>query len=318
MKGLNPQLANIAADVAINHYLVEKFNFDRNKVTNWQEFCWVETVFQDNSIPTDSTFEYYYNLLMSRAETLPLDSLSLVDVHSGFGSGAGGGGNGFDDLEDVEDQIDDLIKGIGPLLSDEDKEEIRDIIDQEGKDARQGGTRAGTGYANDVWEIPLKRAKQVNTWTKIVKKWKIRNKHVFDESEQWALMNRRTVMLDKNLILPSEMEFEGDSDNRIGAWLYLDVSGSCVQYKNYFWKAADSIPRKFFNLRMFSFSTRVWEVDMKARKILGGGGTSFSCIDWHINRLVNEGEKYPNIVMIITDGYVITYSLDIQTGGTGL
>lgn len=304
IKGLNLEYANIAADVVVNHYLVDRFNFDRNKITDWHKLCWVDTVFKNKSISTESTFEYYYNLL-AFSNSASVNGLSLADDHSGFGGGAEeeeSKGDIEDGKADIDEQIDDLIEKAGSLLSESEKEDIQGIVDKEGKDVK-GGLQAGTGYIDSVWNMPKKLVQPAKAWAKIVKKWKVKNKHVFQESEQWARMNRRTALLDKSLILPSDMEFEGENDNRIDAWLYLDVSGSCKQYKDYFWKAASSIPKKYFKLRMFSFSTKVWEVDMKNKKIFGGGGTAFSCIDWHINDSVYYGAKYPNIVMVITDGY---------------
>ena len=291
IKSLNPKIANIAADIVVNHYLINYFGFNKYDLANWESLCWVDTIFGGSHISDTETFEFYYSLLMDNIHFI--SQLDSLDNHSGLG----GAFKNNVDIEDGQANVESFMKKVSDLLGEDDKEELEDIIEKE------GGRQAGAGFSNGIWKMPTLKQKPRTSWKKIVKKWQAINKHAFDDSEQWARMNRRGFLLDKNLIIPSEMEHEGDEENKINAWLYLDVSGSCSSFKPYFWKAADSIPLKFFNLKMFTFSTKVFDVDMKNRVLRGGGGTSFSCINNHVNGAKLRGEKPPHIIMVITDGH---------------
>ena len=49
----------------------------------------------------------------------------------------------------------------------------------------------------------------------------------------------------------------------------------------------------------------------KDRKIKGGGGTSFQCIEDKIQEIVQkEGVKYPKAVFVITDGYAWRFNCE--------
>lgn len=298
IKNLDGQIANIAADVVVNHYLTSRFGFVRNKIKNWESLCWIDTAFQSPFIPEGKSFEFYYMKLKEQSKLNASLKCDVLDDHGSM-PGLGGGDEVGDENDDNTKSLQDrFVKKIGDLLSERDKDEIVDITDDEAAD-NNGGTQAGSGYVNTVWRMPKKKINPLKSWKGIVKKWKLKNKDVLTESDQWARMNRRNFLLPKNLILPSEMEFEGDSENKIEAWMFLDVSGSCYHLKSYFWEAAESVPKKYFNLKLFSFSTKVHEADLKGRKLIGGGGTNFHCI----NKKVNDAEKYPHIIMVITDGF---------------
>ena len=56
-QNLNPLYANIAADLSINHMLVERFRFSRNK--DLEGFMWVDKVFKApfaSTVPTNKNF----------------------------------------------------------------------------------------------------------------------------------------------------------------------------------------------------------------------------------------------------------------------
>jgi len=79
IRGINandPNAANVAMDVSVNHSLVNNFNFDRNKLISKIDFgqkdknsikelkdelCWVDTVFPGKNLPTNGSFEFYLN-----------------------------------------------------------------------------------------------------------------------------------------------------------------------------------------------------------------------------------------------------------------
>jgi hypothetical protein len=71
--------------------------------------------------------------------------------------------------------------------------------------------------------------------------------------------------------------------------------------KDRFFTAASSLPEDRFNVRLFCFDTKAEETTLESRRVYGGGGTSFACIEEKI-RAETEGKKYPSAVFVITDG----------------
>jgi hypothetical protein len=110
------------------------------------------------------------------------------------------------------------------------------------------------------------------------------------------------------MFLPSDMEIEDDNDEktRIKVYFYLDTSGSCWGLKDRFFAAALSLPDDRFDIRLFCFDTTVQETTLESRKIYGGGGTSFSILEAHIQKEIKEKGEYPEAVFVITDGYAAT------------
>lgn len=58
--------------------------------------------------------------------------------------------------------------------------------------------------------------------------------------------------------------------------------------------------QEFFDIRTYTFNTRVTEVDLKTRNLSLGGGTNFQIIEDECK----ASKKYPDlvIVIVITDG----------------
>lgn len=290
----NKELSNIAMDIVVNHTLVDSFGFIRNNITDWQNFCWVETVLPNMGVPSNETFEYYYNKLVKELSDHSAASggfPNTVDDHSGLSTMAPQDADG-------DSKANGFLERVGGLLSNEERQQVSDTL-------KTKAEKAGTGAVNTAWCAPKSKTSIKMAWKHIFKKFKDINKHVLAETEQWARYHRRSTFLDKTLMLPSEMEdLDGQDNSKIKAWFFLDVSGSCEHLKPRFWKAAKSVPREYFDLKLFSFSTRIWEVDVKNEKVFGGGGTSFSCIERFIQKTCAEkGMKYPNVVCVITDGW---------------
>jgi predicted metal-dependent peptidase len=300
---INAQAANVAMDVVVNHTLVEKFGFDRKNIDNQENYCWVDTVFKDREpLPeTDEAFEHYYNLFektygdggMGDGEA---GSPQTVDDHSGMGQ------NG-DDWGDV---IDKLNEG----LSDEEKETLKDTVKkhfQKPSDKSSEDSPAGTDTGGQWVFAGGPKAVKKQKWETIIRNWAAKSMKESDRDvEQWARLNRRLTMLPREMILPSEMEVDDfyDEKNKIDVWFFLDTSGSCWNLKDRFFTAAESLPEKRFNLRLFCFDTTVAETTLASRKIYGGGGTSFWIIEDHIQKVMkNEKAQYPKAVFIITDGH---------------
>lgn len=308
-------ISNVAMDIVVNHTLVNSFGFIRNHITSWEKYCWLETVFPNQTVAMGESFEYYYNLLnnqviakMSGAQgELPEEQGGIggpktVDDHSelpGLKSKNENGANKNTPAQEAQN-AEEFLNRVGGLLSEDEKNDLQELMGKQ-----TGGKLAGAGYTNNAWCAPKAKVPIRMAWKRIFKKWKDLNKHVLADVEQWARYHRRSGLLDKSLMLPSEMEdLDGQDNSKIKAWFFLDVSGSCEALKPRFWKAAKSVPKEFFDLKLFSFSTTIWEVDIKNEKVYGGGGTSFTCIENYIQKeCMTKNIKYPNVVIILSDGW---------------
>ena len=338
---INPEAINVALDIVVNHSLVNKFGFHRYMILNWQNYCWVDTVFPGENIPDDRFAEYYIQQLRNRMQNT---TCKTVDDHSSLGNSMDDADTDADgkpndakgkgkDKKNKGDKGDELLKKIDGLLSPDEKKKLKDFLSkgtEKGKDDKSNDigsnssvgeddsnlvdanesmkgnpfSKAGTGKGGLIWNFPPDLGKARQSWVSLVKKWTNRNRHVIADSEQWVRVNRRSVLLPSDLFIPSEMESDdGDEKRRIKAWFFLDTSGSCISFRERFWRAAETVPRKYFDLELHTFDTDVYKVDMKNRQLRGGGGTSFSAIEQFIQiECKRRNMKYPEIICVITDG----------------
>jgi hypothetical protein len=286
-----------ATDVVINELLVSKFGFNRSALDPFikNECCWLDTVFspKDGAEPNKCA-DYYINLI----EKTKKSGGKVLDSHYFFSSGpnddpAGNVGNMDEILCGVSEEF---LKKVNDALSPEDKEILGEMMQQ-----------AGNGAGGQIFF--LKAPKKIKKkWETVINKWsRMAVKDVFRSQERWDMRARRHHLLDMDgLFLPSEVEFFdiGHEEDRIGVFFFLDTSGSCIDLKERFFKAAKSLDPKKFDLRVFCFDTIVYETSLASGKIYGGGGTRFDIIEDKIQEILKkEGKKYPKAVWIITDGY---------------
>jgi len=276
----DPEGVNAALDVVVNHTLVRSFGFDRNKIRDNEDLCWVDTIYPHHeTIPLDESFEYYYRLL-------PVGGVKVrcLDDHSGL---CGDWGR--------------IIQKLSEELTQEEKDSIRSMLE---KNMLGGQNRSPEGIGEWTF-VNVGRVAKKRKWENVIKQWSM--KYLRQDSqdlEQWARIARRLGTLPQDIILPSEMEEDAFQKDRLPVFLMLDTSGSCVGYKERFWKAGASLPNDRFDVRMFCFDTSVAETTLESKKMREGGGTSFLCIEEHIRKLVRkEGIEYPEAVFVITDGY---------------
>ncbi len=314
---VNRGACNAALDVVVNHSLLRNFGFERNKIINQEKLCWTDTVYKGRKPlpPDDEMYEFYYNLF------------EKVYGHGGQGDGGDGDGDnqmGSNPGGTVDDHsmmsgeksgdwgkvIDKLQEG----LSDEEKESLKKLVQkhfQQDKNKKQStNQQAGTGTGGQWVFANIAKVKKKKKWETVIKKWSKKYLKESDkEIEQWARLNRRMAMLPKDMFLPSDMEVEEEADEktRIKVYFYLDTSGSCWGLKDRFFAAAMSLPTERFDIRLFCFDTTVVETTLASQKIYGGGGTSFSILEAHIQKEIQQGvngnTKYPEAVFVITDGY---------------
>lgn len=285
---LNPMSANIAMDIIVNHTLVNRFGFVREQISGHEELCWVDTIFKDlkvndSLISDDETAEFYLNILNKNAKKLNLNNYKLVDSH------------------DFDESSKEFFKNLDANLSDQEKENIRKFYEKH-KDQKAGDKTGGQLHFANTQKVTVKRK-----WESVIQKWAKRLlSHTEKNCDQWARKHRRFSMLDQNLFLPSEMEIEDlDFDNKkIQVYFYLDTSGSCWHLKDRFFAAAESLPKKYFEIRLFCFDTEVTETDLKSKKMYGGGGTKFDILEKNIQKIMKEEKtKYADAVFVITDLY---------------
>lgn len=283
-------IANVAMDVVINELLVSRFGFEKQKISNWKDLCWLETVFKNyKDVEAEQTFEYYFRILKENIKIIKLPFM-LVDSHDGImGS----------DWEEVIDKLNND-------LTEEEKETLKETIKQhfqnnkDKKGSGRGNTPGGMWTFANVGYTPKKKK-----WETVIKKWSMQFKSDLLHKEQWSRINRRFVLLPDDLMLPSEMEEEELSDpKKITVWFFQDTSASCSAFKDRFFKAADSLPPNRFDVKMHCFDTQVFETTLESRKLYGGGGTSFHILEEYVQQYCRTNkEEYPQAVFVVTDGY---------------
>lgn len=267
----NNLISNKCLDIVVNHLLVNGFGFERSKLTNWKEWCWVETVFPDHQVENNQSYEYYFQFFKDiYGDGHPNSVTSLVDDHSGLD---------FDPSS--------LLKDCSKNLSFAEKNFLSDSLDrcfEKGEDS------------SSLEEILIVSTNKKNKkWDKLILN-KCNSKIDQIESEQWARQHRRLVSLNTRLFLPSDLEIEERGNDKVNVCFFMDTSGSCWALKDRFFNAANSLSNKF-SINIFCFDSCVYEVEEK--KVFGGGGTSFSILESHVAKF----PKYPDAVFVLTDGY---------------
>jgi hypothetical protein len=275
---------NAALDVVVNHLLVNSFGFDRKRIRDEDVLCWTDTIFKEMpdvaTIPTDESFEFYYQMI---PESLTMDVFPLDD-HSRLGKSAS-----------------KIIDKLNNRLSPEEKEIIKNVVEKHFEEDSDNRSASGHG----CWSfVKVEHVKPKKKWETVILKWSLKYmKNGLDEHEQWAKIARRFELLPNDICLPSEMEEDSKDFDRIPLHLYLDTSGSCIKYKERFFRAALSLPKEKFAVRLFCFDTRVQETTLASRKVYGGGGTAFDIIERNIQKIIkSEKTAYPEGVFLITDG----------------
>jgi hypothetical protein len=295
----DPMLTNQALDIVVNHSLVERFLFERDKVDPQNIYCWVDTVFSpDSQIATDKSFEHYYNLLEAQKKA----QMGTGEAGESQPGGSGQGRHTVDSHDDLSNQdFRELIESLNETLSDSEKESLQPVIERHCEKPSQGalaGREGGSGWTF----AKVGKVKKKRKWETIIKRWA--SKYIRDNvEEQWARTNRRMLFFEGDLVIPTEAEVDGFDEGRIQVWFFQDTSGSCYGFIDRFFKAAMSLPSDRFDVKMHCFDTRVFETTLESKKLYGFGGTSFSCIEAYIQRYIKAHDQpYPKAVFVITDG----------------
>lgn len=289
------QNANIALDLVVNHLLVENYLFDREAVDPHKKYIWKDVVFKDDVQLEENSnyFERFYNLVKDQ-NNLKGSGYNSLDDHSelvSFNNAA------FDSFIKENISAHDLSSFKEKIFP-----HVKDLKDQ----MKEVGVDPGS-----TWRTYSAPYVPKPKWETVIKQWV--RKHSFDiEETQWAKKNRRFSNISiPDMFLPFDDEVELEERKKIDVWFFQDTSGSCVHLAERFFKAANTLPKERFNVRMFCFDTKVYETSLASGKLYGFGGTSFSCIEEYIQNQIRKSEvAYPKAVFVITDGY--GDSVDLQ------
>ena len=288
--------ANVAADLVVNHLLVNKFGFIRELLQNWQTLCWVDTVFspEGRGIPRNNlTMEEYYMLLMNGYQIQLGD---LVDEHH-FKQGPVGSLSNTKAAREVE-------ASMGQLSS----VDALDAIEKLGTDVQIAMERGQ--HPLGAWtRVKPQRVAKV-PWEDIIRA-RLPKQRQHEQVPGWVMPSRRFEGAE-GMLAPGLMEPQiPTQDAIIRCVMFLDASGSTWEYRNRFFALAQSLSPKRYQVDICSFDTEVYLLDIKKPEIAGGGGTSFAAIEaWLIERERAGREtrkprscRYPDAVIVITDGY---------------
>lgn len=253
--------------------------------------CWLDTIFPGEDIPTNQTYEFYYNLLKKRAKKMGCSVILLLNDHDGLSN---------------KEFSDKIIEKLNKNLSDDEKNTLKDLIEKhfqqedENKSNKHAGTDAGCSWTF----AKVSRVKPKKKWETVIQKWSRSMAYEDVYVETWLRQNRRFADQPDDIMLPADMDDEDKRHKRILVWFFQDTSGSCSGFVDRFFKAAMSLPPDRFDVKMHCFDTRVYETDLKSKKLSGFGGTSFSCIEDYIQSYCKANNVvYPKAVFVITDGY---------------
>jgi predicted metal-dependent peptidase len=285
IKGATPRLINTAQDITINEIIIDVFQLKRHFVDDWEKYCWIDTCFdQPQLVKRNETFEYYLKLLIQeKKEDLP----EILDQH-------------FSDELDEEAVDQETIDEIAEEIA---KELPQDVLEKLKERAPGKAGNAGSPIDKVIAAAP--KPPKIN-FTKLVAKLKRTSmiKKPIDV-ESFVRQDRRfaTIEKDYDICLPGKHEGEKVTKGRLLTAIFMDVSGSCVSYFNKFVEiySAFEAEKETFELRGFAFDTWVREIKPNQR-ISIGGGTNFQVIEDQVLKLEQECGRYPDCVVVITDG----------------
>jgi predicted metal-dependent peptidase len=79
----NPEISNVAMDIAANNILINNFGFNRQNLPVMKKGCWVDTVFKkEKNVPTNESFEFYYNKIVEQCKKEGRIDYQSIDDHS--------------------------------------------------------------------------------------------------------------------------------------------------------------------------------------------------------------------------------------------
>ena len=234
----SPDVLNIAVDLAVNHLLLNVFGFNKFHIDGWKDLVWCDTVFKDLELQPNKSFEYYIAKIKDVLQKVPTMQFQINP-------------KGHDYLENLDKDTADKIKR---AINKENKK----LSDKEMEEALNDPTRE-LGYSeieSDYFDSSVRKnvkLKKIKPWESVLDKY-VAVSEKEREMSQWARINRRMAAFPKSkMFIPSEMESIGYEVSKIQVWFFQDTSGSCVEFADRFFKAAESLPKDRFEVKMHCF-----------------------------------------------------------------
>ena len=295
--GATHELVNKAQDITINHMIVDLFNYDREDLREWKKYCWIETCFSHpHLIKRNENFIYYLEKLIE-------DPKSKTDSESGTGPVTmDAHGDPTTETEVGKKNKESIAKTIAKDL---DPKSLEDLIKALPTD-KDTGLESGNmqGIYETILEAKIKKLK-LNFKLLIKKLKRTRVSYIDKEIETFIREDRRfdDVLNRPDLSLPGTSIKQGPKKSRLLTILFMDVSGSCMDYFKLFQQIAAAFDeeRETFDLRLFIFDTSVTEA-IPGMPLRVGGGTYFHILEQKVLDLEKEYHRYPDCVVVVTDG----------------
>lgn len=342
---LEQQLANVAMDVVINETLIHYFGLKRSSLNfedgieaissesedekenpstvdvgekslpDLSSGAFLDTVFDKISpgIEPEKSYEHYLDVLVdyfkdeiknAKDQQKAIQQLiehlknNAIDDHSAMSDSFEGSG---EDEKDTESE-----KIVKEILKNAEKEDVSDFNKAMNETFGKGypGDPLVAGALQEIIEAEkLRSVKTQRKWEKLFRRYK-RKIQEDNENSQWIKSDKRQNVLPKDFLLPSENTTD-DVENKIFVWLFIDSSGSCHHLKDQFFRAAYSLDLRYFDVKLFSRTTEVQELDYDKPQVTGYGSDDYRCIERYIQNQLDTRKisKYPEIVMHFTDGH---------------
>lgn len=266
--------ANIAMDICVNELLRSLFGIDENFAPILNTCVYLEKI--DPSLEKNRCFEYYYKNIVNKNTK----KFNTIDCH-----------NAIFDYQLLPEELDKIIQRFrakGVSLN-----KLGTLV--KALRMQYGGSEPGDLEKMVEKESALeeKRAK----WGKVLKRiiLKMENQNI-DECD-WFRENRRNFS-DSNIFLPNNETFD-ESIKKRNVHIFMDTSGSCSEWSGAFFSSAIHFPKDKFNVKIYCFDTKVYEINLKNPRLMGFGGTSFMSLSKYIDKNIKDYDA----VIVLTDGY---------------
>jgi predicted metal-dependent peptidase len=316
-----PALWNIACDLVVNTFLLQKVGFAKIISKSFRNFIKSAITFENLPIaPANKqlslTAEQVYDLLVNDTKAVqgnasknpkgrvqratPVGKCGLTQRASNEArqveTGATGSGRRVSTIKACDEHgwseadFDSTPEQSEPIgkLAEQAQQIFREWLPSWG-DSSSGELRAIGGIIKPVnisWDFVLSR--RIASCIQIA------------IEQRWAPPNRKIAWLYPAVLLPADREVER---RHMSVLIAIDSSGSIPPpVLERLVAVAHSIPADRVQVTAVSFDAKVYPVDIWAKepKVWGGGGTSFNAVEVFAKQL----NKYPDLVVVLTDGLV--------------
>lgn len=287
----NPQIANIAADYAVNGDLIQ--------ARIGTQITTVPTLYDPKYMGW--SMEEIYDHIVDNAEKIDIEDLvdQLLDEHLD-GEDSNGSGDGDDDGKPTEGKDGNLESKSKPKYNEEDRKKIRDEI----KDALINSAKT----CENAGELPGGVQRIIKDLTEPKMDWRDLIAQSIESTikSDFSFMRQSRKGWQTNVILPGMIP-----ENTIDVSIALDMSGSISnEMGRDMLSEVKGIMEQFtsFKIKLWCFDTNVYNYaefdesnvdEIDEYEPTGGGGTDFMC-NW---RYMKDNDIQPDRFIMFTDGY---------------